>query len=49
MPHLAPAFAMLTDLLQCDVMLHIIHTVLLRSCDLTARSFSEMQLHKVSC
>ncbi|XP_077283397.1 ubr1 ubiquitin ligase isoform X2 [Arctopsyche grandis] len=47
MPRLAPAFAMLTDLLHCDVMLHIINIVLLRSCDLHARSFSEIQLHKV--
>ncbi|XP_046403527.1 E3 ubiquitin-protein ligase UBR2 isoform X2 [Ischnura elegans] len=45
-PALSPPFAMLANLLQCDLMLHIMATVLQRSADLRARSFSETQLHK---
>ncbi|XP_071444389.1 E3 ubiquitin-protein ligase UBR2 isoform X2 [Hetaerina americana] len=45
-PPLTPPFAMLANLLQCDLMLHIMTTVLQRSADLRARSFSEAQLHK---
>lgn len=41
------SFSMLVNLLQCDVMLHIIQTVLIRCINLRTRSFSESQLHKV--
>lgn len=40
-------FSMLANLLQCDVMLLIMHTVLKRAIDLKARSFSESHLQKV--
>lgn len=46
-PQLSDSFTMIVNLLQCDVMLHIMHTVLERSTNLRARSFSEPQLHKV--
>ncbi|RZB39562.1 zf-UBR and/or ClpS domain containing protein [Asbolus verrucosus] len=41
------SFHMLVNLLQCDVMLHIMQIVLERCNNLRARSFSELQLHKV--
>ncbi|CAH0560295.1 unnamed protein product [Brassicogethes aeneus] len=44
---LRPPFIMLANLLQCDVMLYLMETVLKRCIDLRARSFSESQLHKV--
>ncbi|XP_066999318.2 E3 ubiquitin-protein ligase UBR2 isoform X2 [Anabrus simplex] len=47
LPPLTEAFMMTANLLQCDVMLHILHIVLERSVNLRARSFSESQLHKV--
>ena len=47
LPPLTDAFMMMANLLQCDVMLHIMHVVLERSINLRARSFSEAQLHKV--
>lgn len=47
LPELTESFAMVANLLQCDVMLHIMHLVLHRSTNLRARSFSETQLHKV--
>ncbi|XP_044749932.1 E3 ubiquitin-protein ligase UBR2 [Coccinella septempunctata] len=47
LPKLRDSFTMIVNLLQCDVMLHIFHTVLSRCSDLRARSFSESQLHKV--
>lgn len=40
-------YTMIVNLLQCDVMLHIMHVVLDRCINLRARSFSELQLHKV--
>ncbi|CAB0016925.1 unnamed protein product [Nesidiocoris tenuis] len=49
-PVLAPlteAFSMVANLLQCDVMLHIMNIILDRAINLRARSFSEAQLHKV--
>lgn len=46
-PKLSESFSMIINLLQCDVMLHIMQTVLERSLDLKARSFSEAQLHKI--
>lgn len=47
LPKLKESFNMLVNLLQCDVMLHIMQTVLERCINLKARSFSEPQLHKV--
>lgn len=47
LPPLTDAFMMMANLLQCDVMLHIMQIVLERSINLRARSFSETQLHKV--
>ncbi|CAH1958819.1 unnamed protein product [Acanthoscelides obtectus] len=47
LPKLNESFTMLVNLLQCDVMLHIMQTVLERCTNLRARSFSEPQLHKV--
>lgn len=47
LPPLTDAFMMMANLLQCDVMLHIMQVVLERSINLRARSFSEAQLHKV--
>lgn len=47
LPPLTDAFMMVANLLQCDVMLHIMQVVLERSVNLRARSFSEAQLHKV--
>lgn len=38
---------MLTNLLQCDVMLLIMQTILKRANDLKARSFSDSHLQKV--
>ncbi|CAH1114121.1 unnamed protein product [Psylliodes chrysocephalus] len=47
LPKLNESFSLIVNLLQCDVMLHIIHIVLERCINLRARSFSEQQLHKV--
>ncbi|KAB0798887.1 hypothetical protein PPYR_06767 [Photinus pyralis] len=47
LPKLKESFNMIVNLLQCDVMLHIMQTVLERCLNLKARSFSEPQLHKV--
>ncbi|KAL1459822.1 hypothetical protein WDU94_011775 [Cyamophila willieti] len=47
LPALMSPFSMVTNLLQCDVMLHIMSLVLERSINLRARSFSESQLHKI--
>ena len=47
LPPLTDAFMMMANVLQCDVMLHIMQVVLERSVNLRARSFSESQLHKV--
>lgn len=47
LPPLTDAFMMMANVLQCDVMLHIMQVVLERSINLRARSFSESQLHKV--
>lgn len=38
---------MVVNLLQCDVMLHVMQIILERCLDLKARSFTELQLHKV--
>ncbi|KAJ8865906.1 hypothetical protein PR048_033429 [Dryococelus australis] len=47
LPPLTEAFVVMANVLQCDVMLHIVQIVLERSINLRARSFSEAQLHKV--
>lgn len=47
LPPLSESFSMMANLLQCDVMLHIMHIVLDRSFNLRARSFSESQLNKI--
>jgi len=47
LPPLSESFSLMANLLQCDVMLHIMHIVLDRSINLRARSFSEAQLNKI--
>lgn len=47
LPKVKESFNIIINLLQCDVMLHIMQTVLERCINLKARSFSELQLHKV--
>ncbi|XP_017779265.1 PREDICTED: E3 ubiquitin-protein ligase UBR2 isoform X2 [Nicrophorus vespilloides] len=46
LPKLNPSFNMIVNLLQCDVMLFIMQTVLTRANNLRAMSFSEPQVHK---
>ncbi|KAL1114922.1 hypothetical protein AAG570_007745 [Ranatra chinensis] len=47
LPPLSESFSMVANLLQCDVMLHIMKIILERSVNLRARSFSEAQVQKV--
>lgn len=47
LPKLSETFSLVANLLQCDVMLHIMQTVLERALNLRARSFSEPQVHKI--
>lgn len=47
LPQLTETFSMIASLLQCDVMLLIIQTVLKRAADLKAKHFSETHLQKV--
>ncbi|XP_011862906.1 PREDICTED: E3 ubiquitin-protein ligase UBR2 [Vollenhovia emeryi] len=47
LPKLMESFSLVANLLQCDVMLHIMQTVLERALNFIARSFSEPQVHKV--
>lgn len=47
LPRLTQSFSMLANLLQCDVMLVIIQTVLKRALDLKAITFSESHLQRV--
>lgn len=47
LPRLTESFVLVANLLQCDVMLHIMQTVLERALNFIARSFSEPQVHKV--
>lgn len=47
LPQLSASFSMLANLLQCDVMMLIVQTVLKRALDLKARSFSDSHLQKV--
>lgn len=46
LPKVCDSFNMLVNLLQCDVMLHVIQTVFERCLNLRARSFSENQLYR---
>lgn len=48
LPKLSETFEIIVNLLQCDVMLHIMQTILERCVNLRARSFSESQLQKVA-
>ncbi|KAJ1526046.1 hypothetical protein ONE63_009213 [Megalurothrips usitatus] len=45
LPELCPPFTMLLNLLQCDVMLHILKLILERSKHIGAQHSSELQLH----
>ncbi|XP_014250464.1 E3 ubiquitin-protein ligase UBR2 [Cimex lectularius] len=47
LPALTEPFSMVANLLQCDVMLYLMRTVLERSLNLRSRSFSEAQLQKI--
>ncbi|OXU27651.1 hypothetical protein TSAR_014521 [Trichomalopsis sarcophagae] len=47
LPRLTEMLSLVTNLLQCDVMLSIMNIVLTRTLDLKARSFSEPQVHKI--
>lgn len=47
LPLLSEAFLMLANLLQCDVMMLIIQTVLTQSLDLNCQTFAESHLQKV--
>nr|XP_012219062.1 PREDICTED: E3 ubiquitin-protein ligase UBR2 [Linepithema humile]XP_012219063.1 PREDICTED: E3 ubiquitin-protein ligase UBR2 [Linepithema humile] len=47
LPKLTDRFTLVVNLLQCDVMLHIMQTVLERALNFMARSFSEPQVHKI--
>ncbi|XP_032673468.1 E3 ubiquitin-protein ligase UBR2 [Odontomachus brunneus] len=47
LPRLTETFSLVANLLQCDVMLHIMQTVLGRAQNFIARSFSEPQVHKI--
>ncbi|XP_012250571.1 E3 ubiquitin-protein ligase UBR2 [Athalia rosae] len=47
LPKLTEAYSLVANLLQCDVMLHLMHTVLERALNLRARSFSEPQVQKL--
>lgn len=46
-PPLCPGFAIMVNVMQCDIMLHLMHIILERSSNLRARSFSETQFQKV--
>ncbi|XP_076276967.1 ubr1 ubiquitin ligase [Lasioglossum baleicum] len=47
LPRLSELFSLVTNLLQCDVMLHIMKIVLERALNCGLGSFSEPQVHKV--
>ncbi|XP_076176131.1 ubr1 ubiquitin ligase [Ptiloglossa arizonensis] len=47
LPRLTKVFSLVTNLLQCDVMLHIMQTVLETAHNISAHTFSEPQVHKV--
>ena len=45
-PEFAPQFRGISDLLQCDVYIYMIHLVLKRADNLKSRCFSENQVHR---
>lgn len=47
LPKLTESFSLVANLLKCDVMFHIMETVLSRALNLRARSYSEPQVHKI--
>ncbi|KAI4462435.1 ubiquitin ligase e3 alpha-related [Holotrichia oblita] len=47
LPILKDNFKMIVNILQCDVMLHIMRIILEKCIDLKVNTFSEMQLHKI--
>ncbi|XP_017891387.1 E3 ubiquitin-protein ligase UBR2 [Ceratina calcarata] len=47
LPKLTEGFSLVTNLLQCDVMLHIMQIVLERALNCKPRRFSESQVHKI--
>ncbi|RLU23362.1 hypothetical protein DMN91_003566 [Ooceraea biroi] len=47
LPKLTESFSLVANLLQCDVMLHIMRIVLERALNFITRSFSELQVHKI--
>ncbi|XP_054719736.1 E3 ubiquitin-protein ligase UBR2-like [Uloborus diversus] len=46
-PAFCPRYAIITNILQCDVMLHVMELVLKRTVNLHSSAFSETQLEKV--
>ena len=46
-PRVEPLFQPLVSLLQCDIMVHIMHLVLQRTVAVRSRSWSEAQLDRV--
>ncbi|GIY02969.1 e3 ubiquitin-protein ligase UBR2 [Caerostris darwini] len=46
-PKFTPRFAIITNILQCDVLLHIMELILKRTLNLHSSAFSETQLEKV--
>ncbi|CAK9818916.1 E3 ubiquitin-protein ligase UBR2 [Anthophora plagiata] len=47
LPKLTEVFSLVTNLLQCDIMLHIMQIVLERALNCRPRRFSESQVHKI--
>ena len=47
-PKVEPLFQPLVSLLQCDIMVHIMHLVLQRTVAVRSRSWSEAQVDRVS-
>ncbi|CAD7090539.1 unnamed protein product [Hermetia illucens] len=47
LPKLAEGFVSIANLLQCDVMLSLMHTILSRALDLNAKSFTESHLQRL--
>lgn len=47
LPPFAGSFSRVVDLLQCDVMLHVIKLILNRTADPECKSFSEPQVHRI--
>lgn len=47
-PKVTPMFEPLVGLLQCDIMVHIMHLILQRTVAVRSRSWSEAQVDRVS-